>query len=504
MIESPRPRHVRDKPIAALVDVIPESRVHGDGAALVRGITHDSRHVVPGDVYLARAGEHTHGIAHVDEAVRAGAVAVLTDRASVARGVDAGVSAVVEVDDPRPVAGVAAAWVYDNPTDSMRVLGITGTNGKTTTAYLAEAGLQAAGHVTGLVGTVETRVGDLALPSVRTTPEATDLQGLFALMREHGADAVAMEVSSHALALDRIVGTRFAVAAFTNLSQDHLDFHRDLEDYFAAKAQLFRAALADSAVVLVEDDWGRRLAASVDIPLTTIGSADADWTILPLEREALRLRGPDGAEHRIEVGLPGAFNLRNAALAYVALLELGVPAEAARDGIAAVRAVPGRMERIVAGQPFTVLVDYAHTPDAVRLLLTEARDLAGDGGRVVVVLGCGGDRDRDKRPQMGAAAAEGADVAVLTSDNPRSEDPGTILEAMLAGVGPGARATVVVDADRHSAIDQSIGLARDGDVVVIAGKGHEQGQEFAGETIPFDDRSVVRQALAAHGYGTAT
>jgi UDP-N-acetylmuramoyl-L-alanyl-D-glutamate--2,6-diaminopimelate ligase len=501
MSESPRPTRVRSKSIEGLLDRLPAARVHGAADTVVTGITHDSREVRPGDVYLARAGAQTHGIAHVDQAVGAGAVACLPDPRSVDAALAAGAAAVVEVDDPRAVTGPAAAWVYDDPSHGMVVIGLTGTNGKTTTAYLVEAGLRAAGRVTGLIGTVETHIAGAAVASARTTPEATDLQALFASMREQGVATVAMEVSSHALALDRVAGTMFEVAGFTNLSQDHLDFHQDMEHYFAAKQQLFTSALSRRAVVAVDDAWGRRLAAEATVPVVTVGADDADWRrteeSVATSGGSLTMVSPDGDRHRLDVALPGAFNLRNAALAFVVLVECGVDAEAARAGIAALRAVPGRMEPVDAGQPFAAIVDYAHTPDAVTALLDEARVLA-DGGRVIVVLGCGGDRDAAKRPLMGSAAARGADLAVLTSDNPRSEDPAAILAAMEAGArSADGSAQVVAELDRRTAIGLAVAAAAPGDVVVVAGKGHEQGQELADRTLPFDDRMVLRDALLA-------
>jgi UDP-N-acetylmuramoyl-L-alanyl-D-glutamate--2,6-diaminopimelate ligase len=498
-----RPHSVPAQRIAGLVQRLPDARLHGDGEVLVSGITHDSRDVRPGDVYVARAGLKTHGIEHVAEALEAGARAVLTDAASTTRALDAGAAAVVEVPDPQAQAGPAAAWVYGDPARDLVIVGITGTNGKTTTAYLVDAGLRAAGRRTGLIGTIETRVGDEVLASVRTTPESTDLQALFAVMRERDVTAVAMEVSSHALALGRVAGTSYAVAVFTNLSQDHLDFHADMEDYFRAKASLFTPELARRGVVCVDDEWGRRLAAEARIPVTTLGEPPADWvrtreSVLSTGGRA-ELTDPDGGEHIVDVSLPGRFNLRNAAAAYVALIEAGVAPDDARAGLRALEAVPGRMERVDAGQPFLAIVDYAHTPEAVTTLLVEARALAADAGRVLVVLGCGGDRDRGKRPLMGAAASTHADVAVLTNDNPRSEDPAQILEAMAAGAQSGT-AEVVVLPDRREAIGLAVERARAGDVVVVAGKGHEQGQEYDGRTLPFDDRLVLREALRAHGY----
>jgi UDP-N-acetylmuramoyl-L-alanyl-D-glutamate--2,6-diaminopimelate ligase len=476
-------------------------QLRGDEATLVGGATHDSRAVQPQDLYIARAGERTHGIEHVAAAVAAGASAVLTDPGSAGQAQAAGARTVVIVDSPREAMGPAAAWVYGDPADSLLLLGVTGTNGKTTTAYLLDAGLRAAGHRTGLLGTIETRIAGEAVPSARTTPEATELQALLALMKERGVDAVAMEVSSHALALGRVDGMVFDVAAFTNLSQDHLDFHRDMDGYFAAKAKLFTPAHSRRGVVTVDDQWGQRLAREAAVPVTTVGAGAGEWRrhdVPDSAGEARRtvLAAPDGSEHLVATGLLGGINLPNAALAYLTLLTAGLDGEAARRGIAELTSIPGRMERIDAGQPYLAVVDYAHTPAAVSRLLAEARELAAPSGRVIVVLGCGGDRDREKRPLMGAAAAAGADLAVFTNDNPRSEDPAAIIEAMLAGVPSDAR--VLVEPDRRHAIELAVASAAEGDALVVAGKGHEQGQETAGVVVPFDDREALREVLASH------
>jgi UDP-N-acetylmuramoyl-L-alanyl-D-glutamate--2,6-diaminopimelate ligase len=491
-----RPGEATPRRLDALVDRLGQGRVDGDPQLSVTGITHDSRDVVPGDLYVARAGARTHGIEHVEQAVSAGAVAVLTDEASAPRASAAGARAIVVVDSPRDVMGQAAAWVYGDPAESLLVLGVTGTNGKTTTAYLLEAGLRAAGRRTGLIGTIETRIDGETQPSARTTPEATDLQALFAVMVERGVDAVAMEVSSHALALGRIDGTVADVAAFTNLSQDHLDFHSDMADYFATKARLFTPALSRHGVVCIDEEWGRRLSASAAVPVRTTGAVeDAQW------RRVDEVTGPDGGSARlvgpddelaVRAGLAGRFNLSNAALAVLTLVTAGIDAGSAIDGVASVTTVAGRMERIEAGQQFLAVVDYAHTPDAVSLLLAETRRLVT--GRVIAVLGCGGDRDRAKRPLMGAAVATGADLAVLTSDNPRSEDPDAILAEMLSGVPAGHEP--VVEPDRRAAIRLAVARAGPDDAVVVAGKGHERGQEIAGSVLPFDDRTVLREALA--------
>jgi UDP-N-acetylmuramoyl-L-alanyl-D-glutamate--2,6-diaminopimelate ligase len=503
-----RPSVVPPRRIASLLDRLHAAglsgiRLVGDPAVEITGITHDSRLVLPGDLYVARRGEHTHGIAHVGEAIAAGAAAVLTDGVVAQEAVDSGVAAVLVVDEPRDAMGPAAAWTYGEPAETMTLLGVTGTNGKTTTSYLIEAGLRAAGRRTGLVGTIETRIDGETVPSARTTPEATELHALLAVMRERGVDAVVMEVSSHALVLGRVDGVVFDVAGFTNLSQDHLDFHGDMAGYFAAKASLFAPSRARRGVINVDDEWGVRLSGEAIVPLVTTGRrSDATWrrvdeTPATAASEGIvRLIGPDDASVDVGCALLGTVNLVNAVTAFVMLVEAGIEVGVARDGVASLLAVPGRLERVDAGQQFLALVDYAHTPGAVTAVLADARDLAGPGGRVLVVLGCGGDRDREKRPMMGAAAAAGADLAVFTNDNPRSEDPDEILAAMQRGVPTGLR--VLVEPDRARAIDAAVGLARPGDVLVIAGKGHEQGQEAAGVVVPFDDRVVLRAALISH------
>ena len=465
----------------------------------VTGCTHDSRAVQPGDLYAALPGARAHGADFAAAAVAQGAAAVLTDPAGAVRASSYDVPVLV-ADDPRRLLGQLARWVHDDPAADMLLLGVTGTNGKTTTAFLLEAGLRAAGHATGLLGTVLTRIGDDVVPSVRTTPEATDLQALFAVMRERGTTAVAMEVSSHALALGRVDGVRFDTAGFTNLSQDHLDFHASMEEYEAAKASLFQPDRSRRAVVCTDDAAGRRIAAGAGVPVSTYGTLgqDADWRAVDVELtptgSTFRLVGRSLTGGRLEipaaVQLPGAFNVANAVGALACLAVSGVDVEAAVEGVAALGGVPGRMERVDAGQPFLAVVDYAHTPDAVATLLSTVR--AVTAGKVIVVLGCGGDRDRSKRPLMGRAAAEGADVALLTSDNPRSEDPAQILAEMSAGA-PDA----LVEVDRRTAIERAVALAGPGDAVVVAGKGHETGQEAGGVVAPFDDREVLRAALAA-------
>jgi len=468
----------------------------------VSGLTLDSRAVCPGDLYAALPGARVHGAAYCDDAVAAGAVAVLTDPDGRARAMASGVPVFV-VADPRARLGAIACWLYGDPSSKLGLIGVTGTSGKTTSTYLIEAGLREAGHRTGLIGGVEIRIGTDVVTSSLTTPEAPDLQALFAVMAERGVTAAAMEVSSHSLSLGRVAGTSFDVAVFTNLSQDHLDFHADLEDYFRAKASLFVPPVV--GVVNIDDRYGRRLASSAPVPVTTFspaGAADADWRAVDVrtgtDGSTFRLIGPGGVEADVSVGLAGVFNVANALGALVALVEAGVGLDDAVAGIAACPGVPGRLERVhrtVTG--VTAFVDYAHKPGAVEAVLRSLR--AVTQGNLIIVLGCGGDRDRAKRPMMGAAAAALADVSILTSDNPRSEDPLAILAAMLDGVlsvPRDERARVIIEPDRAAAISQAVALATPGDVIVVAGKGHETGQYVAGAVLPFDDRQVTAAALA--------
>lgn len=480
--------------LTALLSGVPGLRAGSPTAGtVVSGCTLDSRAVLPGDLYAALPGARAHGADFAAQALEAGAAAVLTDEAGFRRiaGTPAGTAVPVLVaDDPRSVLGDVAALVHGRPAEAMTTVGITGTNGKTTVAFLVDAGLRASGLSTGLLGTVLTRVGDLVLPSVRTTPEAPDLQALLAVMRERGAGAVTMEVSSHALELGRVDGVVFDVAVFTNLSQDHLDFHPSMQAYEAAKAQLFTDRRSRARLVNVDDPAGRRMLAHGGATYSTDPDSEgADWRAVDVrlgpQGSTFRLLGPD-VDVPAAVQLPGAFNVGNAVAALAACVLAGADPQQAVDGVAGLAGVPGRMERVDRGQPFLAVVDYAHTPAAVMTLLAAIR--AVTPGRVVVVLGCGGDRDSAKRPLMGRAAVEGADVAVLTSDNPRSEDPMAILAQMHQ---PGA----VVEPDRRAAIAHAVSLARPGDAVVVAGKGHETGQETCGVVTPFDDRAVLAQAL---------
>ncbi|MGV9310918.1 UDP-N-acetylmuramoyl-L-alanyl-D-glutamate--2,6-diaminopimelate ligase [Streptomyces sp. NPDC003691] len=504
---APRPDRTRPTPLAelaALLGVSTPGAPQGGEPAEVTGITHDSRAVRPGDLYAALPGARVHGADFAGQAAGLGAVAVLTDPAGAARAAAAGLPALV-VDDPRSRMGDLAATVYGNPGETLLRIGVTGTSGKTTSVYLVEGGLRAAGRTAGLIGTVETRIGGESVKSERTTPEATDLQALFAVMRERGVDAVAMEVSSHALVLGRVDGCVFDVAVFNNLSPEHMEFHSDMEDYYRAKAALFTPARSRRAVVNLDDRWGRRLAAEATVPVTTFsaeGDPDADWRAEDVELGAVRstftVVAPDGRRITAAAPLPGAFNVANSLAAVVTLATAGIDPQTAADGVAAVPGVPGRLERVDEGQPYLAVVDYAHKTDAVESVLRSLRKVTK--GRLHIVLGCGGDRDTTKRAPMGAAAARYADTAVLTSDNPRSEDPLAILATMLTGaasVPAHERGQVLVEADRAAAIAAAVARAEPGDTVLVAGKGHEQGQDTAGVVRPFDDRVVLRDAIRA-------
>ncbi len=502
-----RPEHVPARPLAGLAALLglrlsgPQPGDQGSGPGLT-GITHDSRSVRPGDLYAALPGSTVHGARFCDAAAAAGAVAVLTDPAGRDAAVRAGLPVFV-VSEPRARLGEVASWIYGNPSGGLLLIGVTGTAGKSTTTYLLESGLRAAGYQTGLIGGVELRVGPMVLDSTLTTPESTDLQALLAVMAERGVSAAAMEVSSHALVAGRVAGTHYDVAIFTNLSQDHLDFHASMDEYFAAKAQLFTPGYARVGVVNTDDDRGRELAGTASIPITTFSAAGrrtADWRAVDIRSGAdgstFRVIGPGGVEEDAAIALAGEFNVANALGAIVALVEAGVGLAAAVAGVAACPGPPGRLERVDRGQDFTVLVDYSHKPGAVEAVLTGLRQVTQ--GSLTIVLGCGGDRDKGKRHLMGAAAARLADQAIFTSDNPRSEDPLAILAEMLAGaleIPQADRAHVIVEPDRAGAIGLAVGSAGKGDVVLVAGKGHERGQYVDGAVIPFDDREVAAQAL---------
>jgi UDP-N-acetylmuramoyl-L-alanyl-D-glutamate--2,6-diaminopimelate ligase len=487
----------------ALVAEIAGARVMGDGAVDVESLAYDSRKVGAGTLFFCVPGEKVDGHEFGAAAVGAGAVALVVERE-----LEVDVAQVV-VADARAAMAPLAARFWRDPTAELRIVGVTGTNGKTTTAFLLREIFEAAGIQTGLLGTVRQVVGGAEEEVERTTPEAVDLHGTFRRMLEAGDEACVMEVSSHALALHRADSIHFELALFTNLTQDHLDFHADMEDYFQAKRQLFEVG-PRIAVVNVDDEYGRRLAAEFDcVTFSAEGSAAhfrahaatfnptgahfaVNWGSTGLKRDISTRFRPVGGEIAVRTGLPGDFNVANALGAFAAAMAMGVAAEVAAAGLARAERVPGRFEPIDEGQDFAVLVDYAHTPDSLENVLRAARRLSD--GRVLTVFGAGGDRDRDKRPKMGRAGVALSDLAIVTSDNPRSEDPEAIIAEVLGGVENGAN--VEVEPDRRAAIALALARAEAGDTVVIAGKGHEQGQEFEdGRKLPFDDREVARAEL---------
>ncbi|MCA1782969.1 MAG: UDP-N-acetylmuramoyl-L-alanyl-D-glutamate--2,6-diaminopimelate ligase [Dermatophilaceae bacterium] len=482
-------------------------RVHGDGSVVVRGVTLDSRAVGAGDLYAALPGANVHGASFAASAVASGAAAILTDEEGRALVADAGVATpLLVVPDPRAVLGAVSAHVYGTTTLPVRLIGVTGTNGKTTTAYLLSSALEALGRTVGLIGTVETRIGSERVQSVRTTPESSDLHRLLAVMAERSIDDCVMEVSSHALALHRVDAVAYDIALFTNLSQDHLDFHGDMEGYFAAKAALFTPERSRRAVICVDDEWGARLAREATVPCLTLGRARADepppdYVVEESGDLTFVLTGPEGLRLSLRSALPGAFNVMNTAMSAVTLLALGHPTDAVAAAVLTDPHVPGRMERVIAegageDTPLAV-VDYAHTPDAVAAALDALRTPAG--GPLIVVLGAGGERDIGKRPAMGRAAAR-ADVVIVTDDNPRGEDPAAIRAAVVAGArAAGTPAVVEEVADRRDAISRAVEIAAGAGpsaAIAIVGKGHETGQEIDGVVHPFDDRHELRRALA--------
>jgi UDP-N-acetylmuramoyl-L-alanyl-D-glutamate--2,6-diaminopimelate ligase len=476
--------------------------ISGGEATPIGGVSLDSRRVTEGDIFFCVPGLLRDRHDFAPAAVEAGAAALVVERPLGLRVPE------VRVTDARVAMARMGAEFYGRPGDDLMLLGVTGTSGKTTTTWLLEPILVAAGHVAGLIGTIETRIAGESMPGVRTTPDSLDLQRTLAEMRTAGVTAVALEVTSHALSLHRVETLFFEAAAFTNLTQDHLDFHAGMEDYFEAKRSLFVPGRVGHGAINVDDAYGRTIMESAAVDMVGFGVAhDAD-----VRAESLRT-GPWGMEFvalsprgelKIKVPLIGEFNLSNCLAAVSVALAAGIDPSAIEAGLQSVRAVPGRFEAVDAGQPFSIVVDYSHKPDALDNVLREARRIARQNrgeGRVVCVFGCGGDRDRSKRPLMGRVAAAGADIVVVTSDNPRSEDPQAIIAEVVQGItaerSDGPEASIV---DRRAAIEFAIGEATDGDVVVIAGKGHESGQVFADHTEPFDDRIVVREALAAAGW----
>ena len=477
-------------PLGTLVAAVPDAIIRGDGSVLVTDVAFDSREASPGALFFCVPGLQVDGHTFAAAAVEAGAAALIVERWL---GVDAPQALVPSV---RRAMGPLSAVAFGRPASAMATVGITGTNGKTTVSYLLASIFRAAGWTPGVVGTTGAAVGDEAVALARTTPEAPDLHRLLAQMRDRGVGGAALEVSSHALAQSRVDGVVFDVAVFTNLSQDHLDFHETMEAYFAAKARLFTPEHAVRAVVNVDDPAGARLAEGASIPTDTFGTGVAAGLRaqdVVVSRDGIRF-AVDGLQVRSR--LRGAFNVENVLAAMAAARVLGIKDAAIERGVAALGEVPGRMEPIEAGQDFLVVVDYAHTPDSIRSVLRASRPLTS--GRLILVFGCGGDRDRAKRSPMGAAATANADLSVITTDNPRSEDPLKIIAEIEPGAAQGGGAWMV-EPDRRAAIRLALREAAPGDVVILAGKGHEPMQEFREETVPFDDRVVAREELEAMG-----
>ncbi|MBC7593906.1 MAG: UDP-N-acetylmuramoyl-L-alanyl-D-glutamate--2,6-diaminopimelate ligase [Kineosporiaceae bacterium] len=482
-----------NSPRLDLTDIAAHLGLETIADTVVTGVALNTANVVPGDLYAALPGARVHGAMFADVAREAGAVAVLTDPAGAA--LVSGLPLLV-VDNPRALLADLSRFIYGDPSTAFTTVGITGTQGKTTTTYLAAAALEHSRVA--VIGTIGTRINGVSAESALTTPEAPQLQALFAVMREERIDVCAMEVSSHAMVQGRVDGFAFDVAVFLNLGRDHLDFHKDLEDYFQAKAALFTPGHARRAVINVDDEHGRRLVDQTDLPVTTFSTDGraADWRAVNIRPHRLgtdlEVLGPEEIQFELSVPLAGVFNVSNALAVIAALADVGFPPRELAIGIANCPGVPGRMERVDVGQPFTAVIDYAHKPDAVAAVLRALRPVTA--GRLIMVLGAGGDRDHGKRPLMGEVAAREADILIVTDDNPRTENPAAIRADVLAGTQHGA--AVVLDiAGRRNAISQAVVMARAGDTVVVAGKGHERGQDIDGVIHPFDDRFVLIELI---------
>jgi len=489
-----RPLANCSKPLSAVLSVVGAQCAEKTESVNVTGISQSSSAVVTGDLFIALPGEKFHGAQFAADAIEQGAVAVLTDLAGAA--MVSGVPVLV-VENPRRAAGVISAWFYEEPMRDLYSVGVTGTNGKTTVTTLLHQIMQAAGRESGLIGTVETRIGSEVLISKRTTPESAELQGLIATMRERHMRNLVMEVSSHAITLERIRGSHFAVVGFTNLSQDHLDFHESMEEYFLAKAKLFTFEYADLAVINIDDVYGARLAAMTELPVMSLSRTNtkATWHFASITRDyvgaAIAIRGSGGILIEGKTILQGGFNYDNLLMAVAIATESGIDPIDIAAILPQLTGAVGRLESVRLGQNFTALVDYAHSPDAVARVLETAHEIAT--GSVIAVLGCGGDRDASKRSLMGLALRDGADIAIYTSDNPRSEKPEDILVQMVLDIDVQEPNAVIID--RLAAIKAAVNHASAGDVVIVLGKGHEKGQEISGVIYPFDDRIELARAI---------
>ena len=475
--------------IAKLLGSNIEPTIASDCDLEISGVVQSASEVEPGDLFIALPGSKHHGIEFIDEAISRGAVAVITDT----KGKNEKLPTLL-VADPRKISGEVASHIYSDPSKNMFTVGITGTNGKTTVTTLLHQIWQFAGWDSGLIGTVHTQINNEILPSIHTTPEAAPLQALLATMKERHMRAVAMEVSSHALELDRVKGSHFNVAGFTNLTQDHLDFHGDMESYFKAKTKLFKYGFSEEAFINIDDSYGLKLADSIEIPAIKISrKGRADWYFEEIinfgAATEVKIRGNQGQLIEGKTNLIGDYNLDNLLMAVAIAVRSGVDPIEISANLHLYTGAPGRLERIDLGQKFSAFVDYAHTPDAVKNVLNTSRSLCK--GKLIAVLGCGGDRDRSKRPLMGQALVS-ADLPIFTSDNPRSEDPKAILDEMTKGISHNGKVIV----DRREAIAYAVKMAEPGDVIAILGKGHETGQEIAGVKHPFDDRKVLAESIA--------
>jgi UDP-N-acetylmuramoyl-L-alanyl-D-glutamate--2,6-diaminopimelate ligase len=476
------------------VAAIANATLIGNLSTVISGLTLSSKDVQEGDLFIALSGENFHGADFASDAIARGAVAVLTDEAGAVK--ITGVPVIVS-SNPRRAAGVISAWFYSEPMRDLYSVGVTGTNGKTTVTTLLHQIMSAAGRESGLIGTVETRIGDEVISSLRTTPESSDLQALSAVMRERHMRNLVMEVSSHAIALERIRGSHFAVVAFTNLSQDHLDFHKTMEEYFAVKSKLFTFEFGDLAVINIDDSYGKTLAENTELPVMSVSRLDqsATWHYASIESDYvgahIAIRGSGGILIEGKVHLHGGYNYDNLLMAVAIATESGIDPIDIAAILPQLTGAAGRLESVRLGQNFTALVDYAHSPDAVARVLETAHEITD--GRVIAVLGCGGNRDASKRALMGKALHEGADVAIYTSDNPRSEKPEAILVQMTLGLDIQEPSAIIPD--RTEAIQSAVNQAQDGDLVLILGKGHEKGQEIDGVIHPFDDRVELARAI---------
>ena len=457
----------------------------------VSGISINAAHVMKGDIFVALAGSKTHGANFVDLAVKNGAVAVLSDKA-----LDLSIPSFIHP-SPREILGDLSAWIYEKPFTKLTAVGITGTNGKTTTSNILNQIWKLSGYKSGLIGTLGVEVGSDSLAGIRTTPEADELQALAALMVSKDLSHLVMEVSSHGLDQLRVQGAKFKVVGFSNLTQDHLDYHKNMDNYFNAKAKLFTKEYAESAVINIDDQYGLKLSKQVSIATQTVSrnNKNANWYYEKIESKIdgfeVEINSRDGKKISGKLALIGEFNLDNLLLAVALASSAGLDEVKISSAIAKLSSVPGRLEQIKVGQGFTALVDYAHTPDAVSRVLEIARKITN--GKVIAVLGCGGDRDVSKRPLMGQALFTGSDIAIFTSDNPRSESSDEILKAMIAGIDLMEKGFVVND--RRAAIDFAVGQASEGDCVLVLGKGHESGQEVNGVITPFDDRVELADSI---------